>query len=138
MTGKRATISVDARSTMPNSTSRARDETTGTHGTNGTNAPSRGQMFIRARLDGDVYGRTRVVAREVAHGRTTARDVIESVTRSRALSVTCALVGRRRDGTRATYRDEDALDADACSTAFAYDVVDGREGARRGVGGWGW
>ena len=63
MTGKRATISVDARSTMPNSTSRARDDTHETHGTNGTNAPSRGQMFIRARLDGDdVYGRTRVVA----------------------------------------------------------------------------
>ena len=132
MTGKRATISVDARSTMPNSTSRARDDTHETHGTNGTNVPSRGQVFIRARLDGDdVYGRTRVVAREVAHGRTTARDVIESVTRSRALAVTCALVGRRRDGTRATYRDEDALDADACSTAFAYDVVDGRV---RGVG----
>ena len=97
MTGKRATISVDARSTMPNSTSRARDDTHETHGTNGTNAPSRGQVFIRARLDGDVYGRTRVVAREVAHGRTTARDVIESVTRSRALAVTCALVGRRRE-----------------------------------------
>jgi hypothetical protein len=135
-TGKKTTAFVEERSTVLDSMSRARSGARdGMNGTNGR-APSRGQIFIRARLDGDVSGRSRVVARDVVHGRTTAREVIESVTSSRALVVTCALVGRRRDGSRATYRDEDALDADACSTAFAYDVVDGKA-CRVGLAGGG-
>jgi len=93
--------------------------------------PSRGQIFIRARRDGASL--PRVVACDVVVGRTTARDVIERATSSSALAMTCALVGRRRDGSRATYRDADAVDADAGAT---FDVVDASRGlGLRGGGG---
>ena len=93
--------------------------------------PSRGQIFVRARRDGASL--PRVVACDVVVGRTTARDVIERATSSSALAMTCALVGRRRDGSRATYRDADAVDADAGAT---FDVVDASRGlGLRGGGG---